>query len=69
MDAYLAPAFGALVLLALGILIQLLRDIGTRLTQLGEKLVGLAVEQQGIVADVRELQGRMDAIDRRRPQR
>lgn len=69
MEQYLAPAFGALVLLALGVLIQLLRDISARLTQLGEKLVGLAVEQTGLVEDVRDLQERMDAIDRRRQQR
>jgi hypothetical protein len=69
MDAYIAPAFGALVLLALGILIQLLRDIGARLTTLGENLVRLATEHTGLVEDVRDLQERMDAIDRRRPSR
>ncbi len=59
MDAYLAPAFGGLVLLALGVLIKLLQDISGKLTDQGEKLVRLAtvvgIDGNGLVASVAEL--------------
>lgn len=55
MEPYLAPAFGALVLLGLGVLIQQLREISTKLSTHGEKLVVL-------VEDVRSLKEWRDQI-------
>lgn len=66
MDAYLAPAFGALVLLALGVLIQLLREISNKLSVHGEKLVRIAavvgLDGNGLVEDVRELKEWRDQL-------
>jgi hypothetical protein len=64
MDAYLAKAFGGLVVLALGILIQLLWQINGKLSTQGEKLalIGafVGIDGNGLASRVASLETHRD---------
>jgi hypothetical protein len=65
MEPYIAPAFGGFVVIALGVLIYELRDIGKTLRDQGEKLVRIAtvvgIDGNGLLAKVDQLTEARDA--------